>query len=79
MNEIWIKQRGSAGGSIAMIVVTQCSGLTRADFLDVPDNGSYTLNSAALPDIQGPAIPRENGCTWTIDLNRERPVMLCGI
>ena len=62
----------AAGGSIAMSVMTQCSGFTRADFLDVPDNGSYTINTAALPGIQDPAIPRENGCTLTIDLNRER-------
>ena len=59
-------------GAIAMGVMTQCSGFTRADFLDVPDNGSYTINTAALPGIQDVAIPRENGCTLTIDLTRER-------
>ncbi len=61
-----------AGGSIAMSVMTQYSGFTRTDFLDVPDNGSYTINTATLPGIQDPAIPRENGCTLTIDLTRER-------
>ena len=61
-----------ASGAIAMAVMTQCSGFTRADFLDLPDNGSYTINTAALPGIQDPAIPRENGCTLTIDLTRER-------
>jgi hypothetical protein len=61
-----------ASGAIAMGVMTQCSGFTRADFLDLPDNGSYTIDTAALPGIQDPAIPRENGCTLTIDLTRER-------
>lgn len=62
----------AAGGVIAMSVMTQCSGFTRVDFLDVPDNGSYTINTAALPGVQDPAIPRQNGCTLTIDLTRER-------
>lgn len=60
------------GGVIAMSIMTQCSGFTRVDFLDVPDNGSYAINTAALPGIQDPAIPRENGCTLTVDLTRER-------
>ena len=62
----------ATGGSIAMSIMTQCSGFTRVDFLDVPDNGSYAINTASLPGIQDPAIPRENGCTLTIDLTRER-------
>lgn len=61
-----------ANGTIAIGITTQCSGFTRADFLDVPDNGSYTINTAVLPGIQDPATPRENGCTLTIDLTRER-------
>jgi len=60
------------GGSIAMSIMTQCSGITRVDYLDVPDNGSYAFNTTALPGIQDPAIPRENGCTLTVDLTRER-------
>lgn len=60
------------GGAIALGIITQCSGFTRADFLDVPDDGSYTINTATLPGIQDPAIPRENGCTLTIDLTRDR-------
>ena len=62
----------AAAGLIALSVMTQCSGFTRVDFFDVPDNGSYVINTAALPGLQDPAIPRENGCTLTVDLNRER-------
>ncbi len=62
----------AAGSSIAMGITTQCSGIMRADFIDVPDNGSYTINTAALPGLQDPTSPRENGCTLTIDLTRER-------
>ncbi len=62
----------AAGGLIATSVTTQCSGFTRADFRDVPDNGSYTIDTGALPGIQDPAIPRDNGCTLTIGLMRER-------
>lgn len=62
----------AGGGTIAMGITTQCSGLLRADFLDVADNGSYTIDTAALPGLQNPAIPRDNGCTLTIDLTRER-------
>lgn len=60
------------GGSIAMGITTQCSGHTRADFFDLPDNGRHTINTATLPGLQDPAIPRENGCILTIDLTRER-------
>ena len=60
------------GGSIAASVMTQCSGITRVDYYDIADNGSYPINTTALPGIQDPAIPRENGCTLTIDLTRER-------
>ena len=63
-------------GTIALGVTTQCSGHTRADFLDLPDNGSYTISTAALPGIQDPAIPRENGCTLTVDLTRKRQGVL---
>lgn len=62
----------AASGSIGVSVMTQCSGFTRVDFFDVPDSGNYTINTAELPGIQDPAIPRENGCTLTIDLARER-------
>ena len=62
----------ATGGRIDMSVMTQCSGFTRVDYLDVADNGSYAIDTAALPGIQDPAIPRENGCTLTIDLIRER-------
>ena len=53
--------------------MTQCSGFTRADLVDLPDNGSYTIDTANLPGIQNPAIPRENGCSLTVYLTRERP------
>ncbi|MBT8080745.1 MAG: hypothetical protein KJO31_19340 [Gammaproteobacteria bacterium] len=59
-------------GMIALAITTQCSGFTRADFLDVPDNGSYAIDTAMLPGIQDPEIPRENGCALTVDLTRER-------
>lgn len=62
----------ASGNSIAVGITTQCSGFTRADFIDVPDNGSYTIDTAALPGLQDPAIPRANGCILTIDLTRER-------
>ena len=59
-------------GEIAAGIMTQCSGFTRTDFLDLPDNGSYSIDTAALPGIQDPAIPRENGCLLTVYLTRER-------
>lgn len=62
----------AAGGTIAVAVMTQCSGFTRVDYFDEPDDGSYTIDTAALPGIQDPAVPRENGCTLTVDLTRER-------
>ena len=62
----------AGSGAIALGITTQCSGFTRADFLDVADSGSYTISTASLPGIQDPAVPRENGCTLTIDLTRER-------
>ena len=61
----------ASGGSIEMSVITQCSGRTRADFFDVPDSGAYTIDTAGLPGLQDPTIPRDNGCTLTIDLTRE--------
>jgi hypothetical protein len=62
----------AGGGTIALDITTQCSGYLRADFYDISDNGSYTINTAALPGIQDPAIPRQNGCTLTVELTRER-------
>jgi len=73
VGEIINVQWSPAGsGVIALAVMTQCSGFTRADFFDLPDNGNYTINTATLPGIQDPAIPRENGCTLTVDLTRDR-------
>ena len=62
----------ASGGSIATRVTTQCSGFTRVDFSDIPDDGSHTIDTGTLPGLQDPAIPRANGCTLTVDLTRER-------
>lgn len=61
----------TASGSIELGITTQCSGFLRADYLDIPDNGSYSFNTATLPGIQNPDINRDNGCTLTIDMKLE--------
>ncbi len=62
----------AVGGSIELTTITQCSGVTRADFLDVSDTGSYTIDTGSLPGLLDPAVNQANGCLLTLDLDRQR-------
>ena len=73
VGEIVAVQWSPTGGPpIRMGITTQCSGISRSDFFDVVDDGNHSFNTAALPGLQSPDINRENGCTLTIEMRRER-------
>ena len=60
------------GGTIRVDSLAQCSGYTRGVFRDVADNGSFTIDTGAIPGILDPEIPRNNDCRFSIRLTRER-------
>ena len=60
------------GGTIRVDSLAQCSGYTRGVFRDVADNGSFTIDTGAIPGILDAEIPRNNACRFSIRLTRER-------